>query len=204
MCGVFKMLVDQDKRDRPYPSVIRAIRLLKAGGLNKIIEIGCSRGPLNHPIEEYFHPCCNDGHSTAIFAANDLEVTSIDVSQESVRCAREILSKMASKPYQVLCTDGLEYLKNRIEPIELLFLDAWDVGTTNSSEFHLEAYNIAKKLMSSGSMVLIDDTDVDFDGTNLIMAGDIPSGKGKLLFPQALKDGFEEVFRGRQTLLRKK
>lgn len=197
------MTVNQDKRDRPYPYINKAIDLLKSQGMNRVIEIGCVRGPLNHPVHEYHHMCCNDGHSTALFAAAGLETISVDINPVSIEYANEILSRISSKPYHTYCTDGIAYLKNYSKSIELLYLDAWDVGTEGSAENHLIAYNTVKNLMVSGSIILIDDTDVDYDGTDLFLADSLPSGKGKLLYPQAIKDGFEEIFRGRQTLLRK-
>lgn len=197
------MAIDQDKRDRPYPFVMRAIEMLKNQNMNKVIEIGCSRGPLTHPVHEYHHMCCNDGHSTALFACSGMQVTSIDINPAAVRYAQEILSKYSSLSYLAICTDGMEYLRGVKGPIQLLYLDAWDVGIPDSAENHLEAYRIANKNMISGSLLLIDDTDVDCENGELIMAKTIPGGKGRLLYPQAISDGYEEIFKGRQTLLRK-
>lgn len=198
------MAIDQDKRDRPYPFIMIAIDMLKKQNKNKVIEIGCSRGPIDHPVNEYHHMCCNDGHSTALFASSGLEVVSIDINPRAVMCAQEILSKHSSLPCKAICADGIEYLKSLIEPISFLFLDAWDVGTPFSAENHLIAYEVANKNMVSGSLLLIDDTDVDFENGELIMTKVVPGGKGKLLYPQAINDGYEEIFKGRQTLLRKK
>lgn len=198
------MAIDQDERDSPYPFIMEAIKILKNKGMNKVIEIGCVRGPLDHPVHEYHHACCNDGHSTALFASSGLQVISIDINPAAVSYAKEMLSKYSSLPSFAICTDGIEYLKSVTEPIQLLYLDAWDVGVPNSAENHLEAYKIANKYMMSGSLLLIDDTDVDYENNELIMAKIIPGGKGKLLYPQAINDGYEEIFKGRQTLLRKR
>jgi hypothetical protein len=197
------MAIDQDKRDNPYPFIMEAIKILKSRGMNKVIEIGCVRGPLNHFVHEYHHMCCNDGHSTALFACSGLQVTSIDIDPAAVRYAQEMLSKYSSLSSLAKCIDGIGYLKSITEPIQLLYLDAWDVGIPNSAENHLEAYKIANKNMVSGSLLLIDDTDVDYENNELIMAKVIPGGKGRLLYPQAISDGYEEIFRGRQTLLSK-
>lgn len=196
-------MVDQNKRDRPYSYIMKAIELLKSQGMNKVIEIGCARGPLNHPVNEYHHICCNDGHSTALFASAGLEVTSIDINPNSVNYAKEILNRHATAPFTVLCMDGLKYIENNTEDIHLLFLDAWDLGTPNSAENHLEAYKIANKKMTIGSLLLVDDTDIDDINGELFLAKDLPGGKGKLLYTQAIKDGYIEIFKGRQTLMRK-
>lgn len=197
------MGVNQDKRDRPYTSLIKVIDLLKNVDRKTIIEIGCMRGTINHPVHEFHHPCCNDGHSTAVFASYGMEVISVDICQSAVNYANDVLVKSSNKSSRAVCADGIEFLRGYKGKIDLLFLDAWDVGLLDSSEKHLEAYLIANPKLPVGSYILIDDTDVDFDGKEVVEAVTVPGGKGKLVVPKAIEDGYDMIFTGRQTLLRK-
>ncbi len=52
------------------------------------------------------------------------------------------------------------------------------------------------------SIILIDDTDVERINEQVVFSNGI-SGKGKLVIPQAIKDGYNVIFSGRQTLLSK-
>jgi predicted O-linked N-acetylglucosamine transferase (SPINDLY family) len=74
-------------------------------------------------------------------------------------------------------------------PIDLLFLDAWAVGTERYKERHRELYLAARDKLHAGSILLINDTDLDF------------CGKGERVIHAAEQDGFQIVHWGRQTLL---
>jgi hypothetical protein len=89
-----------------------------------------------------------------------------------------------------------------MDPIDLLFLDAWDVNLEGSAERHLEAFKAAEQNLHEQSLVLIDDTDVDLVEDILVFADGV-SGKGKLVIPYAVNRGWKVVFSGRQTLLSK-
>ncbi|HON83195.1 MAG TPA: hypothetical protein PLI22_03550 [Caldisericia bacterium] len=70
-------------------------------------------------------------------------------------------------------------------------------------ENHLEAYQIAKKNLHDKSLILIDDTDVIERNGELFLDNSGISGKGILVIPQAVKDGYKIMFSGRQVLLMK-
>jgi hypothetical protein len=60
---------------------------------------------------------------------------------------------------------------------------------TNYAEKHLEAYRAALPRLARTCVVLIDDTDI------------LNGGKGRLVIPQMIRDGFELITWGRQALL---
>ncbi len=71
-----------------------------------------------------------------------------------------------------------------------MFLDGWDVGTTDFAEKHLEAYMAAKDKLADIHLISIDDTDFDTD----------MGGKDRLLTPYLLENGYIKVLWGRQTV----
>jgi hypothetical protein len=86
--------------------------------------------------------------------------------------------------------DGIDFLKRYERSIDLLFLDAWDVVPgTAYAENHLEAYRAALPKLAPRCLVQIDDTDI------------LNGGKGRLVIPQMIRDGFELVTWGRQAIL---
>jgi hypothetical protein len=66
-------MIDQNKRYKPYRYIKEAIALTKSLGGTRVLEIGSARQLLEHDIRDYSQVCCNDGHSTALFAASGLE-----------------------------------------------------------------------------------------------------------------------------------
>ena len=170
---------------------------------NVIVEIGTMRMPLNHPLEEINIECCQDGHSTAWWAQTGKEVYSVDIDPAAIQNCVETLDKLGHQNVHVLNRDGIQFLKDFNKPIDLLFLDAWDVDLPNSCEKHLEAYEVAKSKLHKYSLILIDDTDVERTDKGIVFANGL-SGKGKLVIPKALDEGWEIVLSGRQTLLSRK
>lgn len=188
-------------RDAPAKSLNEAIFLLKQRGGTIVVEIGAMRMPLNHPLAEFHIDCCMDGHSTAHFASNSLQVYSVDIDPQVVNNTTKEIEKLGYlKHLQSKCMDGILYLQSFQERIDLLFLDAWDVGLPGFAEHHLDAYHAAKKNLHSKSLILIDDTDVDCVNGNVVFADGL-SGKGKYVIPEAQKAGWKIIFSGRQTLL---
>ena len=91
---------------------------------------------------------------------------------------------------KVTCGDGIKFLENFRQPIGLLYLDGWDVVPgTDYAEQHLSAYRAARSMLVETSMILIDDTDL------------LMGGKGKLVVSAAIRDGYEMMLFGRQTML---
>lgn len=191
----------QLERDRPKPYILRALEIFAARGGKIIVEIGTSGGRMFHRLEEdgaaWGEHCCNSGHSTLHFAMSDAqEVWTVDINPEATEGARKNLAESEytrdRKNVRFVTQDGLEFLRNFSKPIDLLYLDGWDVEPGFYAENHLQAYLFAKDKLHDQSLILIDDTDVD------------NGGKGKWVIPKAIKDGYKIVFGGRQTLLIKK
>lgn len=184
-------------RDKPYRFLRMTQKLLELfkykGGV--IVEIGSARKPLHHSLSTLNPVCCNDSHSTYFWCETDFVVHTVD-SNPSCRNILENDTRLHESDLHVHTDDGIRYLligHDPTEKIRLLFLDAWDVVSTDKEESyaqkHLSAWQAAKPLMTKHCFVLIDDTDIAH------------GGKGRLVIPQLLQEGFFIVFRGRQTLL---
>jgi hypothetical protein len=178
------------KRECPAEYIKKTIDILKARNGKVIVEIGTMRALLTHPIDSGYCKGCMDGHSTVWWAATGCSVYSVDISANSIALTAK--SCETFKNVHAVVQDGIEFLKSFNQSIDLLFLDAWDViDGTQYAEKHLEAYIAARPHLHDMSLILIDDTDIK------------KCGKGRLVIPEAKKDGYEIVFSGRQTLLAK-
>lgn len=175
-------------RGKPRPFIRSAIDLLKRIKGSTIVEVGCMRQPLTHPLDDFRPACCNDGHSTAHWARTGLAVHSVDIDPGACKIAAAACKDFPNA--KVTCGDGIEFLRGFEGSIDLLFLDAWDaVKGIPYAEKHLEAFEVVKGRMAPSSIVLIDDTDVAF------------GGKGRLAIPAIIRDGFDLLLTGRQTML---
>lgn len=190
-------------REFPAPSILKTLEIMKERNLQTVVEIGGCRMPLRHPLDELDRDCCLDGHSTAYWT-KDFQTVSVDIDRNVTANTIRICENLGQKPNLLaLTTDGVEYLSGiRTGEIDLLFLDAWDVNLPNSAEEHLRAFQAAERLLHQWSLVLIDDTDVDCVDGELVFSDGV-SGKGKLVIPYAIENGWHVVFSGRQTLLSK-
>lgn len=175
------------EREKPKRYLELTCDLLRALGGTTIVEIGCMRVKLTHPIDEVQPVCCNDGHSTYVWAATGLNVTSVDISRSAVRKARH--SCRSFDNCTILRADGLAFLESFDGKIDFLYLDAWDVkGHLPFAENHLIAYLKAKDKLSENNIISIDDTDI------------ARGGKGRFLVPYLEYEGYEILVRGRQTI----
>ena len=202
-------MIDQNKRDRPKPYIDRALDILyknkKVFGIG-IVEIGCMRSELKHHVDITDYECCNDGHSTYLFGRFGSYMISVDNNPIHINNAKK--SCYCFENIQFYNVDAIEYVETYIispANIGLLFLDAWDVDLPGCAEKHLEFYNTIKPFLNDDCMILIDDTDIYYDHDKKEFFPDETSmgGKGKLLIPELVKNGYEIIFKGRQTLLRK-
>jgi hypothetical protein len=200
-------MVEMEKRDHPKSYIDRAIKILKETVVHpiSILEIGCCRQPLNHDVDnETCFGCC-DGHSTYLWGRTGWHVDSVDINMEHILISAKICNEF--KNVNLHNMDAIE-LANSVSLLahDLLFLDAWDVELPDCAEKHLEFYRAAKEKMTQKCLILIDDTDLYFNQYKREFFPDPEclSGKGQLLIPELIKDGYEIVFKGRQTLLRKK
>ena len=175
-------------RGKPRPYLLSAIELLDSLGSPNIVEVGCMRAPMRHTLEEFDPVCCNDGHSTLFWAATGKPLWSVDVDERACRVAAECVLPYPNA--RVACGDGIEFLKEFRESIGLLYLDGWDVASgSDYAENHLFAYHEARSSLAGTSVILIDDTDL------------LMGGKGKFVIPAAIRDGYELILLGRQTML---
>ncbi len=191
---------EQLKRDRPKPYILKTLELFQAAGGKNIVEIGTSSSRMFHRIDEdsgsWGEHCCNSGHSTMHFAMSGAkDFWTVDINAATTASAKKNISESEYTKdchnVHFVTQDGLEFLKNFDRPIDLLYLDGWDVAPGFYAEQHLMAYLYAKDKLHDKSLILIDDTDVD------------NGGKGKWVVPKALEDGYRVLFAGRQTLLAK-
>ncbi len=175
-------------RGKPRPFILSTIDLLKRIKGKTIVEVGCMRQALTHGLDEFVPICCNDGHSTAFWARTGLAVHSVDIDPACCKVAAKACEAFPN--VSVTCADGIEFLRGFQGTIDLLFLDAWDaIKTIPYAEKHLEAYEIAKPKMAPTSIILIDDTDIAW------------GGKGRLVIPAIIRDGYDLLVTGRQTML---
>lgn len=192
--------VNQSIRKRPYTFLNKALGLLTVKE-PIIVEIGSMRKPCEHPLDEYNHECCNDGHSSLLLARSAKEFHTIDIDIECSKLTLKELKKYnLNKQSNVYNGDGIKFLKEFTSKIDFLYLDAWDVELPNHAEKHLEAFEVAENKLNDDAIILIDDTDIGFtfekgfhnDEESL-------GGKGKLLIPFLLEKKYELLFKGRQT-----
>ena len=190
-------------RETPFEYLRFAVQETKRRRGTVIVEIGCMRQRFNHPIEQEPIDCPSrcDGHSTAHFAASGLDVYSVDINRQAVIMTREYV-KGYHKTH-VIEYDGIKFLRMFSKKIDLLFLDAWDVDLINCAEKHLEAYNTAKKKLAETALIMIDDCDVDMIDGKLQPSLQNYGGKGRLVVPQAMNEGWKVVKKGRCVILSK-
>jgi hypothetical protein len=174
------------KRQKSLKFLKLQIELVKYFGGRTVVEIGSARAPLRHPISEFNPVCCNDGHSSHHWASEQsFDVHTVDIDPRS----KATLEEAGYPNLRAYTHDGVGFLAAWSgAPIDLLYLDAWDVGTPNYAERHLEAFQAARNKLARLHVIGIDDT--DFAG----------AGKGKLLVPHLTSIGYSMIADGRQTV----
>lgn len=199
-------MVNLQEREHPKRYIDDAIDLVR--GLSDdpmIIEIGCCRQGLDHDVDKDTCFACCDGHSTYLWARTGWRVISVDIVREHVDIARAICSNFNNiRFYNV---DAIQFaLSMPPAKVDLLFLDAWDVDLNGCAEKHLEFYTAIRPRLLNDPLILIDDTDLYYNHEKKEFFSDKDglSGKGEILIPELKKEGYSVVFKGRQTLLRKK
>lgn len=120
-------------------------------------------------------------------------IITVDLDAKQIDDVKKATSKY--KNVEPIVGDGLKYLADFSETIDLLYLDFWvpdPEGTlpgTGRAEAYRAAFAAAKNKLAEGGLILIDDTD------------HIHPWKHTLVVPDARKEGFVVIFVGRQTLL---
>jgi hypothetical protein len=146
-----------------------------------------------------------DGYSTPLFSwyisqRPDGQFYSIDISDNS-KIYEGIFGIWGIRKdrINILQQDGIKFLQEFENKIDFLYLDAWDYHKTNiemqtiSETMHLEAFKIAELKLNENALILIDDI---LDQETLI-------GKGKLLIPYMIDNGYELIHKGYQFLFKK-
>lgn len=183
-----KSLAGRHNREKPKPYLDLSLDILKMLNGNTIVEIGSSRLPMNHSIEEVIPNCdgCNGGHSTYVFSNHsEFNVHSCDIHK--YKHLQELQKKCPN--LYLYQEDGIEFLKKFEHKIDLLFLDGWDVGNSYYKEKSLEAFNTAQPKLSRKHLIVIDDTDLD------------RFGKGELVINKCKLLSYDIIAQGRQTIL---
>ena len=155
-----------------------AIAKVREFGGSHIVEIGGIRDTSSAGREA-------DGHSTLRWAESSMHVVSIDTDSKVTASSRRLLN--GHENVDLITGDGLKFLSEQTEPIDLLYLDGpnpEDGGQTHALEC-LKAAKLAQRCV-----VLIDDCDFA-DG-----------GKGRYAVHYACNNlGFRLVKKNRQALL---
>lgn len=201
------MSVDMKSRAHPGPFIEWALEEWRKNGLDKIggiVEIGCMRAPLTHSLTDgSICDSCSDGHSTAHFAKErSLFFRSIDNSMAHCKIAGEIIHTpgIIDHMNQVVCYDGVEFMRTFGSPVSFLFLDAWDLDLPDSAEKHLECFKTSIHCLTDKCIVLIDDTDLVYVNGGFQHSNG-SQGKGELMIPYAESIGFRKLWDGRTTCL---
>lgn len=190
-------------RKKPFPFISKAIDQFKSIHGKTIVEVGTMRVPMEHDINDTEHDCCMEGHSSVLFASNCDNFHTVDIDMNASKTAYKSLKKLNLKNnWNVYNGDGIKFLKDFNEKIDLLFLDAWDFGTPYFAEKHLEAYKAAEDKLNKSHIILVDDTDVNITPERGFHNDEESmGGKGAVLIPYLLENKYKVLFKGRQTCL---
>ena len=177
-------------RDKPkdYLELTATILTLLNGKI--IVELGSMRQKMLHPVDVVKPLCCNDGHSTFMWCFfTSCEIYTVDLNPYCKTIIEENCKKYLDRVHSNTC-DAIDFLKRFDKKVDLLYLDAWDVDSDpHYAENHLKAYVTIKHNLNNVHLILIDDTDID------------GLGKGKVLIPELIQEGYHKLIEGRQTLL---
>lgn len=155
------------------------VTIAKDHDVRTVVEIGSIRA--NDPAH-----VAGDGHATRHWVANFERVFSYDIDPGATALTRQLAGDYGNLVAET--RDGVLALAEFDEPIDLLYLDAWDVGTEFYMERHLAAFKAAEDNLHDKSLVLIDDT--EYPG----------HGKAGLVLEYATSRGWTSQQVGKQTL----
>lgn len=179
-----KLLAPFDSR---YITFKYALELLDQRRALTIVETGTARDGGGN--------CQGDGCSTLIWgdwaARNGAHLYSVDISPKAINKAVE-----GCKPYlnniTFVCSDSVNFLNQFGQPIDLLYLDSYDLDLANpgpSQNHHLNEIIAAYPFLHKYSVVMIDDC--------AFACG----GKGKLVIQYLLDRGWRIVMSDYQVIL---
>lgn len=172
-------------RSAPARSLHRTATLFDRIGGKVIVEIGTG-----------IHGAMA-GDSMRVWTARTHAKRIVAVDLDSARTA-EVDAAVGGHPaVETVIADGIEYLRDFTDPIDLLYLDFWTPdadGTLPGSgraQSYRDAYAAARERMAQHSLILIDDTD------------HIHPWKHSFIVPDARLDGYKVIYTGRQTLMQR-
>lgn len=180
-----------------------------------IVETGCLR------IKDNFG---GDGQSTLLFdkysqlRGKGSKVFTVDIDPKATKVCSEIVSENVS----IETCDSVKYLNDLSQKfykdktnVSLFYLDSFDVDwrfPSASCEHHLKELTSIKKILSSDSLVVVDDSPLigymqqnpkELSKFELIPTGPVPpvtiSGKGSLINEYAIQTGAKLLFSHYQT-----
>jgi hypothetical protein len=174
-----RYLVD---RDKSFDLVVRAVTQMDAP---VIVETGCIRG------EEDWRGA---GYSTYLFGvlceAVGGELHSVDNSEKHIQFARTKVGDFQHT--QLHLADSLKFLPSFGKAIDLLYLDCMDTFVAGAAEHALKEMKSAYEKLSKRAIVLVDDT--YYEKRKFV-------GKGALVVPWLLEQGWKILYSGYQTAL---
>jgi hypothetical protein len=157
-----------------------------------IFETGCVRS-----FEDF-----GAGYSTVIFDTllqmmGKGYLTSVDITKQNVKIAKGLIKWKGS---EVLCDDSLNALGRWSTPIDLLYLDSFDLALnddTPSAEHHLKELKLALPLLRRPAMVAVDD---NFSGEYRPKGHRYKGSKGRLIRDYLTDLGLKPVLDLQQTV----
>jgi hypothetical protein len=172
-----------------YSTFRTALTLLSQMPNHEIVETGCTR----------FKDDWGAGNSTYIFGKFVVKeggfLTTIDISQENIEACKEVTKEFA--PYiGYINMDSHIALRSLVLPIDLLYLDSLDApetgDATEAQKHNLQEFKIAEPMLHEGSIILIDDNDME------------NGGKSKLTKEYLVQKGYKLILDYVQTLWMKR
>lgn len=188
----FNDLISIDRDGFWFPRSYQRRSLLRAAR-----EFQSIQGQLIVEIGSGIHGAMS-GNSILVWArkTNAKRILAVDLDPLRIEEVR-----MATRRYphvETLLADGRDVVKSINTSVDLLYLDFWIEDSPNTkligqarAESYLEIYRCAREKMAKTSLILIDDTD------------HIDPWKQSLIISEARIDGFQVLYVGRQTLLRR-
>jgi hypothetical protein len=140
------------------PTFRAVVREAVAVDVQSIVETGCLRSEGNW---------AGDGQSTVIWKAyarfRQADFVTVDIDETALKVAEDLCPGLTW-----YCQDSVQYLKKRVPPIDLLYLDSLDVNQSDPQAAALHTLFelcAAMPKLHKDSIVFIDDTPMEDDGS---------------------------------------
>jgi hypothetical protein len=121
-----------------------------------------------------------------------------DLSEQNMAVCKSVTeSYNTNNNIEWIVSDGIEYVKSlRKRSVHFIYLDALDAHPNDyklAAELHLELFKASESKLVKNAIISIDDI---YDAKTY-------AGKGYLMIPYALDNGYECLFRGYQFVFKK-